>query len=87
MTREMDWAVCPHDGEPLVTSLEVPQKEWLCMGCGARFAFFDSYDSAEPTDALRARHAELREQYVAGERPDVSVCPPVRDQADGEEQT
>lgn len=54
-------AVCRVDGEPLVSALDVPGFEWLCMVCGARFTYFGC-GSATPTPALDARYAELREQ-------------------------
>ena len=61
-------ATCPRDGEPLVESFEVPQTEWLCMGCGARIDYF-SPTPADVTPELQTRYAELHDRYLDGERP------------------
>lgn len=68
MTAPM--AVCPRDGEPLVMSFERRGKEFVCMVCGHWYEFLQPR-AAEPSPELDARHKELYELYLTGERPQV----------------
>lgn len=67
-------ACCPACGEVLVSSLEVPQYEFLCMACGRRWAFLSPVAKPETVE-LMARHDDLRTRYLAGERPDAPHAP------------
>lgn len=58
------YAVCPVDGEPLVSTLEFRYAEFYCVVCKNKYGFLDPHP-AEPTPELDARHAELRAQYDA----------------------
>jgi hypothetical protein len=57
-------ATCPHDGEPLVSTLEFRGAEFICVVCDRRYGFL-SPTPADWTPELQARHDELRVQYEA----------------------
>lgn len=59
-------ACCPHDGEPLIATLEFAGAEFYCVPCGCTFGFL-SPTPADPTPELAARIAELEAEYE-GER-------------------
>ena len=65
--RPTQYSVCGC-GAPLVSSLEVPKMEWLCMECGRRYPFFGPSRVAA-TDELWERYVELRRQHADGVRP------------------
>lgn len=57
-------ATCPHDDEPLISTLEFPGVEFICVVCERGYGFL-SPKPAEWTEAKQARHDELRAQYDA----------------------
>lgn len=65
---EKPYATCPRDGEPLISTIEQPGAEFLCMVCGVWYGFL-SPKPATPTPELEARYNELQTRFDAGERP------------------
>lgn len=61
-------ATCPHDGEPLIATLEQDGAEFLCMVCGRFFGFLAPTPAVE-TPELTARYDDLRARHAAGARP------------------
>ena len=55
--------VCRRCGEPLVSTLAVRKKEWVCVVCEQFFEFL-AVDYAEGTVALNDRYDELRERWM-----------------------
>lgn len=87
-------ACCPHDGEPLICTLEFNGAEFYCVTCERTYGFLSP--TPKPwTAELQARHDELEVVYQAacderdferyGERCDRTyVYPPVTSEADHE---
>ena len=74
-------SVCPRDRDPLVSTMEYPKAEWLCLRCGGHFGTFD-VGRIPATDALLAAARQRTDQYRAdydrrhpGEGPARNVCP------------
>ena len=57
-------ACCPHDGEPLILTMEYSGAEFICMVCNGLFGYLDPVPG-EPTPERLARHAELKALYQA----------------------
>lgn len=51
---------CPNDGEPLVTCLKYPGREWLCVECLYLAPFFGAAPRVDATPELWARHEANR---------------------------
>lgn len=62
-TEPAPMACCPRDGEPLIATLEFRGAEFYCQKCGSKLGFL-SPTPATWTEALQARHDELRAQYL-----------------------
>lgn len=61
------FVLCSRCREPLVSTMEVQKKEWVCVACGRFSAFFDGgHERVRATPQLIARHAELADQWRAG---------------------
>lgn len=74
-------ATCPHDGDPLVSTLEFPGAEFVCVKCSCTFGFL-SPAPADPTPELEQRYAEACAVYEgehrlrrAGLTPPTHHCP------------
>lgn len=55
-------ATCTRDGEPLVSTLEFRNAEFICVVCGTKYGFL-APNPVVATPELDARHAELKAQY------------------------
>lgn len=62
------YATCPADDEPLIGTFKYRGVEFVCMVCGAGYGLL-SPKPAEPTEALKARLAELEARFEAGDEP------------------
>lgn len=54
---QVPWAVCKIDREPLISTIAVRKKEWVCVTCGNFYTFFGADSS---TDDLEARYTEVK---------------------------
>lgn len=56
-------ALCHACDEPLVSTMEFPGKEWICVVCRRTYEYFGA-KQGESTPELMDRHNELRDQYL-----------------------
>lgn len=66
--REPPMAVCPRDGEPLISTLRYPGAEFVCMVCGDRLGFL-SPRAAVSEAKLEARYEHLQALFDGGTEP------------------
>jgi hypothetical protein len=59
---ERPMACCPRDDEPLVSTLEFPGAEFICVVCGTKYGFL-APTPRPSTPELWARYEELKEQW------------------------
>lgn len=61
------FAGCPHDGTPLISTIERRGKEWHCMTCGRWLEWLQARGTAV-TPETTAQHADHAARFKAGER-------------------
>lgn len=61
---EPPFALC-HCGTPLVSTLEVPKKEWYCVTCKTFYEYLHANRGLKPnpTEELAERYKAAEEQY------------------------
>jgi hypothetical protein len=57
-------ATCPKCGEPLIVTLRVPGKEFVCVECKGLWEFLEP-NPVEATPELEARYQELKAKWDA----------------------
>jgi hypothetical protein len=66
--KKAPMAICPSDGEPLISTFKYPGAEFVCMVCGGLLGFL-APTPKEVTPELQQRHDELRAKFDAGVTP------------------
>lgn len=63
----MGWgyACCPADGEPLISTMERPKKEFFCQVCKTYYEFLQPVGKSDDTPGLADRLAELEAEFKA----------------------
>lgn len=57
------YSLCRRCREPLVGTLAIRKKEWVCVVCGEFTPFFAGHPSVDATPEIDARFAELEAQW------------------------
>lgn len=65
--RESPFAVCPNDGDVLVSTFERPGKEWHCLTCGEWWEWLQAF-TVPATPERAARADVVLDRFKAGER-------------------
>lgn len=59
------WAVCREDQEPLISTLEFPGFEFVCVVCGRKYGFLEPHSMPDDTPGMQERYDELKKIYDA----------------------